>query len=58
MNDRLRGILITFLVVVWAANLTLSGLMTGFKPPPEVHVAFMTVIGILYTSKQRDDPPP
>lgn len=51
MNERLRWGLIAFLVVVWSVNVTLPIFINDLKTPPEAHVAFMTVIGVLAAQK-------
>jgi uncharacterized membrane protein AbrB (regulator of aidB expression) len=51
MTERWKGWLIGILVVVWSINVTLPIFVKDLKTPPEAHVAFMTVIGVLAAQK-------
>lgn len=47
MSSRLRGFLIALVACVWAVNVTAPLFIRDYKPPPEMHVAFMAVLGLL-----------
>lgn len=59
VNEGFKWILISFLVVVWSVNILAPIFVHSYKPPPEVHVAFMSVIGIIAAQKTGNggDPP-
>lgn len=59
MTERVKWALIGVLVVAWATNLFIPLFVRDYKTPPESHVAFMTVIGILAAQKTSNggDPP-
>lgn len=60
LTERRKWGLISLLVIAWAVNLCIPLFVHDYKTPPESHVAFMTVIGILAAQKATDggDSPP
>ena len=54
MNNRLRTIIIVMVSSVWAANFIAPIFQQGYKPPTELNVAFMAVVGIITASYKRD----
>ena|SRR5688500_1333256 len=59
LSDRWKWALISVLVIAWAINLIIPIIVKEYKSPPEVHVAVMSIIGILAAQKTKsgDDPP-
>lgn len=47
MNDRVRKVVILVVTLVWAANFLAPLWIKDFKPPVELNVAFMGIIGYL-----------
>lgn len=53
MNNALRTALLVMISVVWAVNFTAPLIEHNYKPPPEVNMAFMGVVGYLTATYQR-----
>ena len=53
VSDRVKWGLIAVLVVAWAIHMMIPFFVHDYKAPPEAHVAFMTVIGILAAQKSN-----
>jgi hypothetical protein len=47
VSKRLRTGLIVLISAVWAANFIMPLIRSEYKPPAEINVAFMTVVGLL-----------
>lgn len=54
MDSRLKGFLITLVVIVWAINMSAPIWNPDYKPPPELNVAFMAVVGVLTAAKTNN----
>lgn len=54
MNNRLRTALIVMISVVWAANFATPVFRPNYKPPAEINVAFMGVVGLLTATYQKN----
>lgn len=57
MGNRLRTAVIVLVSVVWAINFTAPVFIVGYKPAPELNVAFMAIIGILTSTYKKDEKP-
>lgn len=58
MSNQIRTALIAVITVVWAANFMAPIFRPEYKPPAEINLAFMGVVGILtatYSKKNGDD---
>jgi hypothetical protein len=58
--NRLRTALITMISVVWAVNFMMPLLRPTYKPPAEINLAFMGIVGLLtagYRSNNGDARP-
>lgn len=53
MNNKLRTALIVLISVVWAANFLAPLIEHDYKPPAEVNMAFMGVVGYLTATYNR-----
>lgn len=57
MNNKLRTALIVMISLVWSVNFTAPLYLKGFKPPAEINLAFMGVVGLLsagYKSENKE----
>lgn len=54
MNNKLRTALITLITLVWAANFTVTLFRPAYKPPAEVNLPFMAVVGFLTATYQKN----
>lgn len=54
MSNRLRGLVIAVVTTVWAINMTAPIIVKEYKPSPEMHVAFMAIIGALTASYKME----
>lgn len=59
VNERLKWLLIAILVLAWAIHLMIPLVVHSYKSSPEVHLAVMTVVGVIAAQKTKDggDPP-
>lgn len=55
MNNKLRTALITVITLVWAANFTVALFKPAYKPPAEVNLPFMAVVGVLTATYQKNN---
>lgn len=53
MNNKVRTALITLISVVWAANFLTPIFEHNYKPPAEINMAFMGVVGYLTATYQK-----
>lgn len=47
MSNKTRTILISFVVVVWAINISAGIVVHDYKPTPELNIGFTMIIGAL-----------
>lgn len=59
VSERLKWLLIAILVLAWAIHLIIPLVVHSYKSSPEVHLAVMTVVGVIAAQKTKDggDPP-
>ena len=51
MDERVKWGLIALMIAAWVVSMLAPIFVSSYKPPPEIHVAFMSVIGILAAQK-------
>lgn len=54
MSNRMRTALIAVITVVWAANFMAPIFERTYKPPAEINMAFMGVVGVLTATYQKN----
>lgn len=54
MDNRIRTALIALISVVWAVNFIAPVFRPAYKPPAEINLAFMGVVGILTATYQKN----
>lgn len=54
MTNNVRTGLVILVALVWAINFTAPVFVEGFKPVPELNVAFMAIVGVLVASYNKD----
>lgn len=54
MNNKLRAIVIVVVTSVWSINMVAPIVIRDYQPSPEMHVAFMAIIGILTASYKME----
>lgn len=50
MSNTLRTALIILIATVWATNMLAPLIIKGYKPPAEINLAFMGVVGYMTAS--------
>lgn len=58
ISSWLRNLLIGVVTCVWAVNITAPLFVRDYKPPPEMHVAFMAILGLLTAGNTKPPVPP
>lgn len=58
MNSKLRTALIVTITIVWAVNFLAPVYQHSYKPPAEINLAFMGVVGMLTAGYKNGTPPP
>lgn len=53
MNNQLRTALIILISVVWAVNFIAPVFRPAYKPPAEINLAFMGIVGVLTATYEK-----
>lgn len=60
MSTRLSNFIIVVITAVWCANFIVPIFNPQYKPPPEIHLALMAIIGLFagqrFNKDKEDDP--
>lgn len=51
MNTKLANFLITVITLVWCVNFTVPIFSHDYKPPPEIHLALMAIVGLFAAAR-------
>jgi hypothetical protein len=58
VNNKIRTALIVLISLVWSSSFVATIFEHGYKPPPEINMAFMGVVGMLTATYQKDSRKP
>jgi hypothetical protein len=54
LSPRLANVLIAVITFVWCINFTVPIFNHEYKPPPEIHLALMAIVGLFAAARQSN----